>query len=641
MAFNQKRDEDAIEHENKTVIKKKQKMPDFIYPILATLVNKPFNDENWIFEIKLDGYRALAFMKDTKIEVKSRNNLILNSKFPIILKDLIKIKEQVILDGELVVLDSNGKSDFQLMQNYQRQGTGALYYYVFDILYKNGEDLRLLPLIERKNILSKLINSLPLARVRYCEHVAMKGKQLFEEALKYKLEGIIGKKTSSAYQSRRSKDWVKIKAIMRQEVVIGGFTEPRGSRKKIGALIVGVYNEKNELCYAGHVGGGFTEQLLENVIEKLKPLIQTKSSFKEVPVTNAAVTWVKPELVCEVSFSEWTNENHLRQPIFQGLRMDKNAKSIKREIPASLLALKITKDSSISKNKLKFSNLDKVFWPNEKYTKGDLISYYKKIADYILPYLKNRPIMLHRFPEGIEGPSFYQKNLTEHLTKGLKTFPVQHDSDSKIDNYLLIDNITSLLFAINLGSIDIHPFISRITNLDNPDFCVIDLDPHDISFKYVIKIALAFHELLEKIKVKHFCKTSGGNGLHILIPLGGKYTFVQSRQFAEIISHHIHSQLPKVTSLDRMPGNRPKKVYLDCLQNRKGQTIAAPYCIRPRPGALVSTPLQWVEVNDDLDLSKFNMKTIPDRLKEKGDLLKGLLHKGINLQEALGRISKI
>lgn len=367
-------------------------------------------------------------------------------------------------------------------------------------------------------------------------------------------------------------------------------------------------------------------------------LIQTESPFKSIPSTNAPVTWVKPKLVCQISFSEWTKDHHLRQPIFQGLRMDKEVENIKMEIPQSLSGMSPRK-SKMANNGLILKNLDKIYWPKEKYTKGDLIKYYTKIAAYILPYIKNRPIMLHRFPNGIQDEGFYQKNMSDLSLKGIRTFPIQHNE--KTDNYLLINNIKSLLFALNLGSIDIHPFLAKISNLDKPDFCVIDLDPHNISFKCVVETALTFHELLQKIRVDHYCKTSGGKGLHILIPLKGKYTFEQSRQFAEIISRLVNDRLPKITSLERDPEKRPKKIYLDYLQNRKGQGIAAPYCVRPLPKALVSTPLEWNEVNEDLNPADYNMMTVPKRLNEKGDLLKGLLKQGINLKNALEGISSM
>jgi len=616
---------------------KQDKIPNFISPMLATLVNEPFNGEDWIFEVKWDGYRALTFIKEGRVQLKSRTDHLLNDKFAAIVHSLEKINGDVILDGELVVLDANGRSDFQLMQNYQQDGKGALFYYLFDILYKNGKDLRQLPLIERKEILKKYLEELALPLIRFSGHIANDGVAFFNEASKMHLEGVIGKKIASTYQSRRSRDWVKVKTILRQEVVIGGFTAPRGSRKKFGALLVGVYDE-NQLLYAGHVGGGFDAVLLDEVYGRLEPLIQYKSPFMDPPKVNAPATWVKPLLMCEVSFSEWTKDQIMRQPIFKGLRMDKNPKDVKKEIPQPA-PNQTQKENEESSKGLILSNLDKIYWPKQKYTKGDLIAYYEKVAPFILPYLKDRPIMLRRFPEGIEGNSFYQKDLNSLSPKWLKTFPLQHEG--KVINYLIINDLRSLLYAVNLGSIDLHPFMSRYKKLENPDYCVIDLDPHEIAFKKVVQTAQLLHEILSEVKVPHYCKTSGGKGLHIYIPLHAKYDFEQSKQFAELICHLAHKQLPAITSLERVPNKRLKRIYLDYMQNRFAQTIVAPYAVRPNPNAQVSTPLTWEEVNQDLDPSQFNLKTIPDRLKDVGDLFKPVLKNGLNLKTMLARLKNV
>lgn len=612
--------------------------------MLATLVKEPFDSEEWLFEVKWDGFRALAFVQPGRVALKSRNKLLFNQKFPPIYQNLQKIKGSVVLDGEIVVVDAKGKSHFQLIQNYQRNTAmgkasfeeGALCYYVFDILFKEGQDLRDLPLIERKEILKKYVQQLNLPLIRFSDHMLTNGKAFFKEASKEHLEGIIGKKIGSTYQSKRSSDWVKIKTSLRQEVVICGFTAPRGSRKKIGALIAGIYNDQQELQFAGHVGGGFTEVLLQEVHDQLQPLIQKKCPFKTLPKVNTPVTWVKPKLIAEVSFSEWTQENIMRHPIFQGLRMDKAAKKIKKEIPEPS-PVEVKKGRTKKEEVFSPTNLDKIYWPKEKYTKGDLISYYEKVAPFILPYLKNRPIFLHRYPEGIEGPHFYQKDLTFTLPEGIRKTPVQHD-DGRMTHYLLIDDIQSLLYAVNLGSIDLHPFLSQIQSLDRPDYCVIDLDPHEVPFKAVIEAALVLHEMLDEIKIKHYCKTSGGKGLHILIPLHAQYGYEQSKQFAEIICHLIHEKLPKTTSIERSPEKRPKKIYLDFLQNRTGQSIVAPYAVRPRPKAMVSTPLSWDEVNERLDITKYTIETVPERLKKKGDLFQGVLGKGINMEKALAQL---
>jgi len=659
-----------------------EKMPGFISPMLATLIDAPFDDEGWLFEVKWDGYRALAYVQRGKVQLKSRNNLLFNRQFPSIVQELERIPNSVVLDGEIVAVDSKGKSHFQLLQNYQQGkaetleavaklpdpeksmilsqfasrlsgrgpipehilqasrargwggkmaqkgdfagsgnfATASLCYYVFDILYKDGQNLRSFPLIERKKILKEYLKQLSLPLIRLSDHVLKTGKAFFKAAQKENLEGIMGKKIESVYQSRRTKDWVKIKTGQRQEVVICGFTEPKGSRMKFGALIAGVYEEK-KLRYAGHVGGGFSEASLKEIYQQLRPLISRQCPFKQAPKVNSPVTWVKPHLMAEVSFTEWTKDNIMRHPIFQGLRKDKNPKTVKKESP------------SIG------THLDKIYWPKEKYTKGDLLKYYQEIAPFILPYLKNRPIFLHRLPEGIKGHGFYQKNVKAALPEGIKTTPIKHQG--KVYHYLQINDLKSLMYAVNMGSIDLHPFMSQISHLDKPDYCVIDLDPHGVSFECVVEAALVTHEILEKIKVKHYCKTSGGNGLHILIPLHARYNFEQSKQFAEIICRLVNKRLPKTTSVIRAPGKRLKKVYLDYLQNRYAQAIAAPYCVRPRPGATVSTPLSWDEVDQDLDISQYTIQTVPKRLKRIGDIFNPVLGTGVNLKAALSSIKRL
>lgn len=608
------------------------KMPDSVTPMLATLAAHPFNGEEWLFEIKWDGYRALAYIDRGDVTLKSRTQHRWNDKFPSIIASLKQVPGQVILDGELVVVDANGRSDFQRMQNFMTSGEGNLCYYVFDLLYKDGQDLREVPLIERKALLKALIEKLGSPLIRFSDHIRTKGERVFKEAVKRKLEGIIGKRVDSTYQPRRSSDWVKIKASLRQEVVIGGFTAPRGSRQQFGALLVGIYSATKELVYCGHVGGGFDAKLLKDIASKLKPLIRKTCPFAIAPKANENATWVKPELVCEVSFAEWTTDGNMRQPIFHGLRFDKPATAVKREVP---MELTLKKKSGKSPD-LELTHLDKIYWPKEKITKGDLLDYYENVAPYILPYLRNRPIVLHRYPNGIKSEDFYQKDLLTH-PEWIKTIAIQHEGRSI--HYLLIDDVDSLLYAVNLGSIDIHPCMSRNQNLENPDYCVIDLDPTNIPFEAVVEVALAVHEILDKIGVKHFCKTSGGKGLHLLIPLHGKYHFDQSRQFAQIIAYHVHARLPKTTSIERSPKKRPKHVYIDCLQNRQMQTIVAPYSVRPRPKAMVSTPLEWKEVAKGLDPSEFNIYSVLKRLNKIGDIFKPVLGAGINIKTALSRLT--
>lgn len=627
----------------------KIKMPEHIHPMLSTLIEKPFDREGWLFEIKWDGFRAIAYVQKKNVQINSRNEKSFNSRFPQIVKELQKLNINAILDGEIVILDKKGKPSFQLIQNYQTQQEGSVVYLVFDILYLNRRDLRQLPLIERKEILRQLLSSVPSPLIRFCDHMETRGIAFFKQAKKHSLEGIIAKDAESRYVMKRSKDWLKIKTHLSQEVVIGGFTEPRGSRNKFGALLVGVY-KNNKFIYVGRIGGGFTQKLLSKVHEQLEPLIQDKCPFDGIIKANASITWVKPKLLCEVSFAEWTSEGMMRQPIFKGMRLDKEPKNVKRElaIPSEEAMIKEPTEKKINEkfkdkekltirgHALALTHLNKIFWKKEKYTKGDLIHYYHEIAIFILPYLKDKPLVLRRFPDGIEGESFYQKNTSKSLPSWIKQVPIMHEN--KEVNYLIVQNLETLLYVANLGCIEIHPFHSKINQLDFPDYLIFDLDPENIEFEYVIETAKVIYEVLKEIGVSSYCKTSGGRGLHIYVPLGGKYTNKQSRQFAELIAHIVHQELPNKTSLQRLPKNRQGKVYIDFLQNGLGKTVVAPYSVRAKPGAPVSTPLDWDEVNVKLTPLQFNMRTICQRLKNTKDFFKPILGRGINLEKILKKL---
>lgn len=639
-AFESNVDDNEIKKKAPKTPSKAVKMPVKIKPMLATLIDKSFNHEDWIFEIKFDGYRALGYVQKNVVELRSRNDNSFNQIFPSIVNDLKKLKTEAILDGEIVVLDEKGRSNFQLMQNYQRTHQGNLVYYVFDLLYLNGKDLRDEPLLKRKSLLEDLINKANLDFVRYSEHIDAQGVDLFEKARKLELEGIIGKKKDSTYVSRRSKNWVKIKSRLRQELVIGGFTQPQGARKHFGALLLGVY-ENNQLKYVGHTGSGFNLKSLEEIYGQLRPLIQMKSPFTNTPKPNAKVTWVKPKLVCEVSFQEWTSDGIMRQAIFQGMRIDKDPKTVKREVQEPLKeVLDTIKDKTKESNDVKLSNPDKIYWPKPKYTKRDLFEYYREVSSYLLPYLKNRPVMIHRFPEGIDGQNFYQKDSSQlHLPDWMQTVVIPHEE--KPIKYLLIQDLRSLEYVINLGTIAIHPFLAQVKALDHPDYLVIDLDPEDIDFEHVVRTANEVHKFLDSIEVDNYCKTSGGRGLHIYVPLKGKYIFEQSKHFGEIIAAIVHQKIPEITSLVRSPKKRQKKVYLDVYQNNLSQTVVAPYSARAKPFAPVSTPLEWSEVKRGLNPTDFNIKTIPKRLDKKGDLFKLVLGKGCDLKKALKRIERL
>ena len=642
------------------------KMLHHIRPMLATAVEKPFDRSEWIFEIKWDGYRAIAEVDSAGVRLYSRNQLSLEERFKPIVDTLQSLAHEAVLDGEVVVVDEAGKAHFQLLQNYQKTGAGQLVYYVFDLLYLDGHDLRRLPLMRRKALLQQIISNLP--QVVLSDHIEEHGVAFFNLVSQRGLEGIIAKDARSPYQEgQRSAYWLKVKTHLRQEAVIGGFTQPRGGRKNFGALLLGVY-EGDELIYIGHTGSGFNERDLAEIRSKLEPLIQKNCPFKNRPVANAPVRWVQPELVCEVTFSEWTADGVLRHPVFVAMREDKAALSVQREKPAPQadsikdsqeqpeprgreestrqtpltgsrkgVGHKDQEDVSIDGHVLKLTNLNKVYWPREKYTKRNLISYYREIAPFILPYLKDRPQSLHRHPDGIEAESFYQKNV-DHQPAWVKTIKIHSDSEKKDINFLICQDEATLVYLANLGCIELNPWGSRLGMLERPDYLVLDLDPEDISFDQVVEAAIAVRKTLEKGGVEGLCKTSGKTGLHIYVPLGARYTYDQGRQFAEIIARLVHRTLPRSTSIVRNPARRQKKVYLDFLQNRHGQTLAAPYSVRPSPGATVSTPLMWQEVKKGLDPARFTIRTLAKRLEKVGDLWRPVLGSGIDIVKCLDRL---
>jgi bifunctional non-homologous end joining protein LigD len=611
----------------------KAALPTRIKPMLATLVEQPFDDDDWVFEVKWDGYRMIALAESGQVKLQSRGGQDYSEVFQPITDQIATLGHRAVLDGEIVVVDAEGRSHFQDLQNYQRTKEGNLQYFVFDLLYLDGHDLKSLSLLKRKELLKDLLDELDSSHqlINYSDHLEGLGRDFFALAKAKGLEGIVAKRKLSPYQEgRRGADWLKIKAAREQEVVIAGWTEPRGSRKHIGALILGLY-DGDELRYIGHTAGRLGEQDLADLHQVLKKLEVPKAPFATIPQTNAPAHWVRPKLVAQVAFSEWTQEGHMRQPIFLGLRNDKAPGEVKMEAPA--------KGDMNIKTKASLSNLDKVYWPDEGFTKGDLIVYYDQIAEVILPYLKDRPESLHRYPHGIKGESFYQKNL-EQVPSWAKTLPIESGGEDRTIHYLLANDRDTLLYMANLGCIEINPWHSRLKKLDSPDYCVIDLDPEDISFEAVIQTAQQVHRTLDELGVPSYPKTSGATGMHIYIPLGAKYNYDQSLKFALLVVNLVHQKLPGLTSLERSPAKRQQRVYLDYLQNPRGQTLASVYSVRPRPGATVSAPLKWSEVKKGLTPAKFTIKTMAKRLDKVGDLWSPVLGKGIDIKKIIKQIEQ-
>ncbi len=627
---------------------KLEKFPSGWSPMLATLSDKPFNDDDWLFETKFDGYRAIAFLNNQKINLLSRNDNSFNKKFHRIVEALEIIPHDMILDGEVVMEDEKGKSHFQWLQNYDDQPErGKLIYYVFDILYIFGYDLRALPLIERKKILKAAVKFDDT--VKFSQYEIGNGIDAFAAAEKSNGEGIIAKKVDSNYISARSKSWLKIKTGKQQEMVIGGFTEPNGGRQGLGAILCGYYKD-DKLIYSGKVGSGFNDRTLKELSSKLSSLERKTSPFENQPNLKN-VHWTTPKIVAQIKFSEFTANGTMRHPVFDGVRNDKDAKNVVLENVIGNTEKTLVNDSleqkkkilvkpDLANSKVEFSNLKKIFWPKEKLTKGDVIDYYSRIAPLLLPYLKDRPQSLRRTPDGILKAGFFQKNVAGMVPKWTKTKKIKSSSKEEPIEYLLCNDIDTLLFMANWGCIELNPWSSRIGSLNNPDYIIFDIDPKDAPWENTITTALKVNEILKLLNIVSYIKTSGGNGLHIFIPIMPKYTYTQSRDFSHIVSQMVHRELPDITSLERMPSKRKGKVYLDFLQNGKGKTMASIYSVRPREGAGVSTPLVWDEVNADLELKDFTISTILQRIDSVGDIWKDFFDNPLDLNDVLAHLNK-
>jgi bifunctional non-homologous end joining protein LigD len=665
----------------------KKARPWQVSPMLATLVDEPFSRDGWLFEIKWDGYRAVGIKHGTYVDLYSRNHNPFAAKFPPVVEALRGLKHDVILDGEIVAIDGQGASHFEWLQNWGRDPQGSLKYCVFDILWCDGRDVREMPLLRRKALLKSV---LPKSDVFvFSDDVERDGLKLFEEMQIRGLEGMVAKRADSPYREGvRGEAWLKVKTHLRQEVVIGGYTEPRGSRQYLGSLLVGIY-DRGKLVYVGHSGGGIPDDQRRLLRDKLKRLERQTSPFATEPKPNAPVHWVRPELVCEMEFSEWTKEGYMRQPEYKGLRPDKNPEQVHREKPKALTTAgghprAATPDSGqaregvsasgdsteaepnrdgrdlrlgrhdyarerspeaetpgSAKSNLPFelTHLDKIFFPKHKYTKGDLINYYTSVAQYILPYLKDRPCSMNRMPNGITGEGFFQKN-NEHLPDWVPHADIFSESNNANLRWIVGGELNTLLYMVQLGCIEINPWNSRTGHLEKPDWIVIDLDPEGVSFGQVIEVARTVKEVCHEWRIPSYPKTSGKTGLHIYIPMHAKYTYEQCKNLAHLIALEVNKRQPKLTSVERLPEKRKHKIYLDFLQNREGQTLAAPYSVRPTPDATVSMPLHWEEVRAGLEPTDFTIKNAPARLKRQGDIWGPALGKGIDIAATLKHVER-
>jgi bifunctional non-homologous end joining protein LigD len=612
-------------------------------PMLATLAKDVPAGSDWLFEVKWDGYRAIVDVHGGEATLTSRKGNDLTGRFESVAKAIeraIKTPD-CVLDGEVCALDEEGRATFSAMQ----QGKpGTRYVFVaFDVLEVEGELLVDLPLTERQKRLAGLIDR--RNRTVQLSEPFEDGRALFKAAQEQHFEGIVAKKRDSRYfPGKRTREWLKIKTHGRQEFVIAGYTRGQGRRSgRFGSLILG-YWQGDELVYAGNVGTGFTDDEIDRLLTKLKPLERKEPTFREVPkmpkVRKDAVVWVEPKLVAEIEFVEWTHDGRLRAPSYQGLREDKEAEEVRREEPEQL-------PTEVRKGKrvLKLSNLDKPFWPDEGITKGDLLAYYRDVAPAVVPHLKNRPFTMKRYPDGAYGKFFFQKDAPTHMPDWIPTVELMVSTREKprqrrkISAPLVNDEL-ALLWMVNMGCIDLNTWYSRVDKPERPDFVLFDLDPSDdVGFKETVEVALLVKQALDALKLESVVKTSGSDGIHVLVPIARRHTYDDTREFSAIVASALARTHRGLVTTEWTRAKR-RGVLIDSNQNGEGKTIASVYSVRPREGAPVSTPLRWAEVNEKLDPRQFTMDAVRSRIEEHGDLFEPVLHGGQSLSQALKAVRK-
>ncbi|MDX1492971.1 MAG: DNA ligase D [Longimicrobiales bacterium] len=617
--------------------------------MLATAQEKPFTREGWVFEIKYDGYRLLAERRGREAFLRSRKGHDLTATFPEIARAVRGLPyEGLVLDGEVVVNDAEGRPSFSHLQRRGRvlNRTDALrrsfelpaLYYAFDLLAVEGFDLRTLPLLERKEILREILPS--VGPVRYVDHIPESGELMYQHVERMRLEGIVGKKADAPYRGGRSSAWVKVRTVRTGDFAVVGWTEPKGSRGGFGSLHVAQY-DGDELVYLGSVGSGFTAHQIDDAMERLERSERDACPCARGPIpTGSDHHWVKPERVAEVKYKEVTEQGLLRQPSFSRFRDELLPEdAVLDAVPpggegAEPEPVEIEEEKTVA-----FSNLDKVFWPEEGYTKGDLIEYHRRIAPWMLPYLQDRPLVMTRYPDGIEGKSFFQKDAPPYAPDWFRTVTVWSEGSERELSYFVAEDVESLLYVINLGTIPLHIWSSRIETLAAPDWCILDLDPKEAPFTDVVDVANTIRELCEEIGLPCYPKTSGSSGIHVLVPLGRKLTYEQSRSLGQLLGRVVVDQRPDIATLTRNPDRREGKVYVDFVQNGHGRLLVAPFTVRPKPGAPVSAPLHWDEVDHALRIENHTIANMPARMEELGeDPLRPVLDQEPDLLGALGRL---
>ena len=695
------------------------KLPLEVRPMLAYPVDKAFDDKDWAFEIKWDGVRAIAFLESGKlVRIQSRNGNDITQKYPEITEELKSLPtkfQSAVFDGEIVVLDDKGYSNFQGHQHRMHvSDIGEIErlskeipatYYLFDILYHDGQDLRAMSYLERRQYLSQVVQ--PSDILKISEFVEERGSQMLRHTIKFNLEGIVAKRKSSRYyEGSRSREWLKIKNIRTQDCVVVGYTQGEGNRENVfGSMLLAVYNpDDKSYRFVGHVGSGFDYKTISDIYSRLLEIRTNIMPVKSLPYKNRATTWVIPVLVAEIKFSRWTEEDIMRAPIFLRFRTDKSpdecilaadqpvpienvlegtaSDEVKDEGEHGKITTKIkeykakrfTNGTSNNPSKVysaanQFSNLDKIYWPamrnGRPISKGELISYYDSVSKLILPHLRDRPLSLSRYPDGIYGKSFYHKDWDQSKPPFANTVKVYSEERNDVINYLVCNNVQSLLWIANLGAIEMHPWYSRIKDFEHcktsellyeencglnfPDFIVLDLDPYIYSgkeragaepeynlkgFRAAAEVAYDLKDVLDQLKISAYVKSSGKTGLHIYIPTVPRFSYDQTRSFAEILGKILLSKFPRKVTMEWSTAKRKGKVFFDYNQNSRGKTIASVYSVRPTSSATVSVPVRWKDLNG-FNPADFTLRTVPEIFRGKEDPWKGVLEKKQDLSRIL------
>lgn len=629
---------------SKTPGARKGRFPGAIEPQLATLVEEPPRGEDWLHELKFDGYRVLCEVRDGKIHIWTRNGKDWTDRFTPVAEAVAQLPvREALLDGEVAVLEPDGTTSFQALQNALTESRDRdMVYFAFDLLYLDGYDLRGTPLLHRKEALAGVLSGNTSPVIRFSDHVQGAGDAFYRQACSFALEGVISKRADMPYRSGRGKEWLKVKCLKRQEFVIVGFTDPEGSRTGFGALLLGVHNDQGKLVFAGKVGTGFNQQLLRDLRKRLGKIERKTPAFENPPRGAEARRshWVEPELVGEVTFTEWTREGILRHPAFEGLREDKPAADVVREVAQD--TEKTVKQTAAKKTAakkadrptgpkppvhplrpgiekatefagVKLSSPDKVLFPEHGVTKRDLAIYYERIADWILPRIAGRPLTLVRCPEGRARQCFYQKHVTEHVPKAVRRIQVDEG-----EPYGIVETPEGLLSLVQMGVLELHIWGSTRKDIEKPDYIVFDLDPDEgLAWERVVEGALLLRDRLGDLGLRSFLKTTGGKGLHVCLPLQRREGWDEVKAFTKAVSESVVAEDPRRYTSKLPKASRKGKIFIDYLRNGRGATSICAYSTRSRAGAPVSTPLFWDEIESGQEVhgAYFNVRNVPERLE--------------------------